>query len=327
MKFPFFLKGIVDLRYRELGHTGITVSRLCFGGLTVGPLQANLSLAKGSAVMRRAFEQGVNFIDTAQQYETYPYIREAIRGDFKHTVISSKSYDYTYQGMRDSLEEALRAIDRDYIDIFLLHEQESAMTIKGHWEAVEYLIRAKEKGMIRAAGISTHHVAAVRAAAMIPELDVIHPLINKYGIGIQDGSAGDMLEAVNFAHLMGKGIYGMKALGGGHLIKKNTEALDFVLGIEALAAVAVGMQRIDEVDFNVNYFSGRPVADSLKASLAQRRRHLHIEDYCRGCGRCVEKCSAGALVLVEGRAQVNDALCRLCGYCAAVCPEFCIKII
>lgn len=315
------------MEYRKMGNTGIRVSRLCFGSLTIGPLQANLPVREGSTVIRKALEQGVNFIDTAHTYQTYPYIKEAIKGDFRNTVIASKSYDYTYEGMRKTLYEALRSINRDYIDIFLLHEQESALTIRGHWQAVEFLVKARKKGLVRAIGISTHNVDAVRAAAVIPEFDIIHPIVNKAGIGIRDGSVKDMLDAISFAHAAGKGLYGMKALGGGHLIAENTEALKFVMDIKELSSIAIGMQSIDEVNFNINFFSGKPVPLELKKSLTKRSRRLHIEEWCVACGRCVEMCSAGALSIVSGRAQVNMNLCRLCGYCGAACPEFCIKII
>ena len=87
--------------------------------------------------------------------------------------------------MRTSVEKALKELGRDYIDIFMLHEQESILTIKGHWEAIEYLIEAKEKGIVRAIGISTHHVEGVMGAASVPEIDVIHPLVNIAGIGIR----------------------------------------------------------------------------------------------------------------------------------------------
>lgn len=133
------------MQYQVLGDTGIKVSRLCFGALTIGPLQANLPLGPGSEVIIRALEQGVNFVDTAELYQTYPYIRQAIAQRKNDIVICSKCYTYTREGMRDSLESALKAIDRDYIDIFMLHEQESLLTIKGHWEAVEYLLEAKGK--------------------------------------------------------------------------------------------------------------------------------------------------------------------------------------
>ncbi|MFZ5754869.1 MAG: aldo/keto reductase, partial [Bacillota bacterium] len=134
------------MEYQLLGHTGLKVSRLCFGSLTMGPLQANLSIKQGAALLRYAFELGVNFIDTAKLYRTYPYIKEALRGWDAPVIIASKSYDYTWEGMQRSVEEARLAIDRDYLDIFLLHEQESELTLEGHRPALEYLWEAKAKG-------------------------------------------------------------------------------------------------------------------------------------------------------------------------------------
>jgi len=313
--------------YRILGNTGIKVSRLCFGALTIGPLQAKLPLEQGAAVIDRALRQGVNFIDTAELYRTYPYIREAIKGRKEEIVICSKSYAYTRDGMKESLEAALRGIDRDYIDIFMLHEQESLLTIRGHWEAVEALLEAKARGIVRAVGISTHHVAAVLAAAEIPEIEVIHPILNMAGVGIADGSAEDMLSAIRKAHRAGKGIYGMKALGGGNLLATAEEALSFVLGVPELAAVAVGMQNFAEVDYNVRFFSQTYIPEELKEQVVRQPRRLHIEEWCQGCGACVEMCGAGALYLEEERARVKAGLCRLCGYCGAACPLFAIKVI
>lgn len=310
-----------------LGRTGIKVSRLCFGTLTVGPLQCGLAVDEGAAVIRRALDLGVNFIDTAEYYKTYAYIREAMKGRTEEVVITSKSYAYTKKGMQESLERALVALHRDYVDIFLLHEQESALTIRGHWEAVECLLEAKKAGLVRAIGISTHSVEGVRAAARVAEFDVIHPIINVAGVGIQGGTREDMLAAIEEAATFGKGLYGMKALGGGNLISRVDKALAFVLNIPYLSSVAVGMRTLAEVEFNVAVFNGMPVPDALRVRVGSQNRRLHIENWCQGCARCVERCGAGALSLVNGRAVVDSSRCRLCGYCGAVCPEFCIKVI
>ncbi|MBM7855025.1 aryl-alcohol dehydrogenase-like predicted oxidoreductase [Desulfohalotomaculum tongense] len=315
------------MQYRHLGNTGFKVSRLCFGALTIGPLQANLPVAQGARVLRRALEYGVNFIDTAEYYQTYPYIKEALKGWTSGVYITTKSYAYTREGMQKSLHRALQELNRDYIDIFLLHEQESILTIKGHWEAMEYLLQAKQAGKVRAVGISTHCVAGVTAAASIPEIDVIHPLINIDGIGIQDGTAADMLEAIKSAARAGKGLYGMKALGGGNLLASYDRAIQYVLGIDELSAVAVGMQTIEEVEYNVRVFNGEEIPAALQSRVRRKPRQLHIEEWCRGCGACVERCQAGALKVVNNKAVVDKKLCRVCGYCGAVCPEFCIKII
>lgn len=315
------------MEYRELGSTGLNVSRMCFGVLTVGPLQANMPVSMGAEVIRYALEYGVNFMDTAQYYQTYPYIRHALKGYNGEALIASKSYAYTREMMREAVEEAQRELDRDVIDIFLLHEQESALTIKGHWEAYEYLLECKQKGIIRAAGISTHTVAGVKAATEIPEIEVIHPLYNINGLGIADGTVSEMGAAIAGAARAGKGIYGMKPLGGGNLLSDFEKAFAFVLGNKDLDAIAVGMQTREEVDVNIRLFSGQKVPDALKQKVSSMPRKLHIESWCTGCGKCSERCSSGAIQLVHGRAEVDREICCLCGYCSPVCKEFCIKVI
>ena len=65
------------MKQNALGNTGIQVSKICFGSLTMGPLQRNLSTFEGASLIEYAYERGVNFIDTAELYETYAHIREA----------------------------------------------------------------------------------------------------------------------------------------------------------------------------------------------------------------------------------------------------------
>ena len=73
---------------RSLGRTGIAVSRAGFGVLPIGPSQLALPVEEGAAVLRYALERGINFIDTAQYYRAYPYIRTALAGGgFDDTVL------------------------------------------------------------------------------------------------------------------------------------------------------------------------------------------------------------------------------------------------
>ncbi|AKX94440.1 aldo/keto reductase [Moorella thermoacetica] len=315
------------MQYTTLGTSGIRVSRLCFGSLTMGPLQAGLTIKEGAGLIRRALELGVNFIDTAQCYNNYPYIRAALKGWSGEVVVATKSYDYTAEGMALSLEEARREMDREVIDIFLLHEQETALTLAGHRPALDYLLEARERGLVRAVGISSHAVEAVRVAATMPEIDVIHPLYNRAGLGILDGTREEMLAAITLAHTRGKGIYAMKALGGGHLAGEARAALEFVLKTPGIDAVAVGMQSPAEVEANVAWCSGREPGEDVLSRLQARKRCLLIEEWCQGCGNCVRRCPQGALEVIEGRAVVDPERCILCGYCAGACRDFCIKVI
>lgn len=312
---------------RKLGNTDIEVSKLCFGSLTMTPFQANLSVKEGADLISYAYERGINFLDTAEIYENYPYIREALKYiDRKDYVIATKTYAYTEELAKESLEMALREIGTDYIDIFLLHEQESIHTVRGHYPAIEYLLKAKEQGKIRALGISTHRISGAMALREYDELEILHPIINKNGLGIQDGSIEDMLKVLKELHNMGKGIYGMKPLGGGHLISDVEDAFKFVRDLDFIDSIAIGMQSKDEIDGDISYFENGYIPENIREKLKKKNRRLIVADYCTGCGNCQRRCRQGGITLVDNRAVPNDK-CILCGYCASVCPEFCIKVI
>ena len=315
------------MKLLPLGKTGLKVSRLCFGALTVGPLQAKLPVEQAARVMARATQLGVNFFDTAQLYGTYPHIRRAMELSGKRDIIiTSKTYAHTRKLAQAAVEEARRELDRDCIDIFMLHEQESVHTLNGHAEALEYLFECKQRGVVRAVGLSTHHVAGV-CGAIEKELDVIHPLLNIAGLGIVDGTRQDMEQAVKEAHDKGIGVYGMKALGGGNLFKKASECLDYALGLDYMDSVAIGMQSEDEVTANVRYFETGRFDGEAQRILSQKTRRLHIDDWCEGCGECAKTCGQNALTIQNGQAVCNHARCILCGYCCKVCPMWAIKVV
>lgn len=316
------------MKYSKLGDTDIEVSRLCFGSLTLSPLQKNFSIDKGSDLITYAYDKGINFIDTAELYNNYYHIRKALskinRNNF---VIATKSYSYSKDTAKYSLNKALRELGTDYIDVFLLHEQESENTIRGHYDAIEYFIKAKEKGLIRAFGISTHRVEGVKAAGKYNEIEVIHPIINKLGIGIQDGNNKQMIEEIKKCYNKGKGIYGMKPLGGGHLLNNVEEAFNYVRDIKELDSIAIGMQSKDEIDADISLIESGKLPKRLIPKLKNKKRKIHIGDWCEGCGFCVTKCKHNAIQIKEGRAKVDMTKCVLCGYCGKYCKEFCIKII
>jgi predicted aldo/keto reductase-like oxidoreductase len=315
------------LQKTKLGNSNIEVSRLCFGSLTMTPFQANLTVDEGAYLIEYAYNKGINFIDTAEIYDNYNYIKRALKGiNREDFVISTKSYAYTEDMARESLDLALKQLNTDYIDIFLLHEQESIHTVRGHFDAIEYFIKQKEKGKIRSIGISTHRISGALAAKEVKEIEILHPIVNKKGIGIQDGNIDEMIAMLNGVKEQGKGIYGMKPLGGGHLIKEAESSFNFVKNIGAIDSIAIGMQSTVEIDANIHLLENGYIPEDLKDKLKHKRRNLIIADYCVGCGRCVDRCKQNGIEVIDGKARPNEK-CILCGYCAKVCPEFCIKVI
>ena len=314
------------MRYLKLGNSGIEVSRLCFGALIIGPLQSSLPVDEGALVILEALKLGVNFIDTAELYCTYPHIRKAISLFGKKPVIASKSYAHSKDAAKKSLELARKSLNVDVMDIFMLHEQESRLTLRGHREALEYYLAEKQKGRIKAVGVSTHNIEVVEACSEMPEIDIIHPIINRTGIGIGDGPIESMLAAVRKAYDKGKGIYSMKPLGGGNLLGSFDESMGFALGQPFVHSIAVGMQSVEEVIMNVNLFEGKDIPQEILSSIKRKKKKLHIDYWCSACGKCASRCGQNALSVRDGKARVDKEKCVLCGYCGSVCPQFAIKI-
>lgn len=314
------------MQMTKLGRSGLKVSRLCFGTLTMSPLQQNLSPEEGAKLLLHAYERGVRFLDTADLYGTYPHIALALR-DAPDYVVSTKAYCYDRETAQAAVERAYRGLGRDYVDLFMLHEQESLYTLRGHEEALLYLAEQRDRGHIGTVGVSTHFCACVRAAPRFAMIDVIHPLINAGGVGIQDGTREDMEAAISAARARGIGIFAMKPLGGGHLISGSHAALRYAIENPLLDAVAIGMQSIEEIDADVAAFDGAPDAFERLERLRGRRRRVMVHDWCEGCGKCAERCRQGAITVVDGRARVDCDKCVFCGYCARACPQFCIKVV
>lgn len=214
-----------------LGRTQMEIHPLVFGTLPLGPLQAGLSPKEGGRLIRHALERGVNLVDTAELYETYPHIREALRGYRGDVRIASKTHAASADEARRHVEKALRELEVEHLDIVHLHGARLADPFVTRAEVLDELLRMREEGKISHVGLSSHYICAVRKAAAHPQIAVVHPLINRTGMGILDGSAAEMAQAISEVSEAGKGVYAMKALAGGNLIAEARSSLGYVLAL------------------------------------------------------------------------------------------------
>ncbi len=312
------------MEFRKLGQSGLTVSRLCFGTLTMGPLQRDFAPTLGGKLLAEGFLQGINCLDTAEYYQNYPHIRQALT--YKpDAIVMTKCHAYDRAGALESVEKALKALNRNYLDCMMLHEQESRWTLKGHQEALMTFAELKDKGIIRSIGVSTHFVDCAQAAAVHPIVDVLEAICNRRGVGIIDGTEQDMEQALAKAHEFGKGVVAIKALAGGHFSEDPAPSIRYVLEKPYVDCLAIGMQSKEEIDCNVALFENRCEQEMLQA-VKRQSRTLHVADWCIGCGTCEKRCQANAIHVVDGKAVPDLEKCVLCGYCAGSCPEFCIKV-
>ncbi len=311
-----------------LGKTGLRINPLIYGTLPLGPLQAALSPEAGGKLIRHALELGINLLDTAELYGTYPHIRSALQGYPGEVYIASKTHAQDAATARAHVERALRELGRERLDIVHLHGARVADPFVERTEVLAELLKMKNQGKIGHVGLSSHYISSIRKAADHPEIEVIHPLINRNGMGILDGDAMAMAAAIGACHRAGQGVYAMKALAGGNLIVEARQSLRFVLGVEGVDALAVGMLSEQEIEANLALIGDGIADEATWQTLESRRRRLRImEQFCTGCGSCVTACTNDALSLVAGKARVDDAACILCGYCAAACPDFMIRVV
>lgn len=311
------------MRKQNLGNTGIEVTPVGFGVLTVGRTQMNLSLDEGAAVLRYALECGINFLDTAEYYQTYPYIKKALQGSNFEPVIASKSLGHSFHEMKNAIEEARSALNRDMIDIFLLHEVRNDPDWSNRSGAWECLQEAKAKGVVKAIGISTHHVDAAARAAATKEIDVLFPLINFRGLGIRKGTGTgtreEMADVIRNAAAGGKGVFAMKVFGGGNLTGHYLEAIDYVRGLEGITSMMIGFGYHHEIDRILEVMDGT-IDPGYTPDMTEKRIRIDQGD-CEGCCACIKRCPNHAIFRNKhGLAEVDHQICLTCGYCAPVCP-------
>ncbi len=304
------------------------VSKLCYGTLSLSDLQNCDSIKNKVNLLNYAYEKGINFFDTAELYDNYNILKKFIKDkDRDKLTIATKSYAYDKDTAEYSVNKALKELNTDYLDVFMLHEQENGNNFLGHYEAVERFMKYKEQGIIKHFGISTHRVQAVNDSIKFKEIEFVFPLINKNGIGIQDGTINDMLDAIKKAKEHNKFIMAMKIYGGGHLITDAKESFNFVNGIDEIDSIAVGMSTIEEIDANICYLENNELNLNIKNKIRNQKRTLIVEEWCIGCGKCALKCSQNALTIVDGKCVVDMNKCVLCSYCAGECTDFFIKIV
>ncbi|MGI8960753.1 MAG: aldo/keto reductase [Bryobacteraceae bacterium] len=217
-----------------LGPRKIAVTRLAMGTGTNGSGGSSNQTRKlgypGMAeLLRAAYGQGVTFWDSADQYGSHPYLREALKTVPRDkVVILTKTNSTTAAEVKADLDRFRRELGTDYIDIILLHcmtDGDWNRTLRGPMEVIS---EARERGIVRSHGTSCHTLAALRTAAAEPWVEVDLARINPAQLHM-DSDPRTVLSVLRQMKQAGKGVIGMKILGQGGLRHKVDESLQFAL--------------------------------------------------------------------------------------------------
>ena len=241
-------------------------------------------------------------------------------------VIASKSNAEEYSKMEDGVYEALEMLGLDYIDIFHLHAARGDKTLfSKRAGALNALCDLKEKGKIRAAGVSGHSAELISVSADVDEIDIVFPIVNYTGMGIIGGTLKDMLASIERCREAGKGLYLMKVLAGGNLAESYGRALQFARSLGDYP-IALGMVSEKEVAYNLAYFnSDNPEAIPDPTFRDFNKRFHVVKRVCTGCGSCIEVCASSAIEFREAKAFIIAEKCVMCGYCVGSCPSVAIR--
>jgi len=252
--FPYHLYASATKKYVhdriKLGDSGIEVSRMAMGtgthGFNKSSAQTRQLGIKGlSDLLRAAYDEGVNFWDSADQYGSHPHLKEALKYvNREKVVIMSKTHAKTAEQMKADLERYKKEIGTDYIDIILLHAETSRNWRNEHKGAMDFLSEQKEKGIVKINGISCHSLVALEEAAVEPWVDLDLARWNPAGISM-DSDVETVRKVLTRMKKNGKSIMGMKVLGAGKLSHKKDEALQFQLGTDFIDCFTIGCESYD----------------------------------------------------------------------------------
>lgn len=240
----------------SLGNSGIQVSRLCIGtgsnGWGGSSSQTRLGFDRLVHLLRYAYDRGITFWDSADQYGSHRHVREALRQvGRERVVVTTKTTSRTPKDVATDVQRFLHEQGADYLDVVLLHclmEPDWPQRYRG---AMDALSRLKEEGVIRALGVSCHNFGAFQSAAREPWVDVVLARINYAGVSM-DAAPEEVIPVLDQMHAGGKGIYGMKVVGNGKLTADVRRAVRFVIDLPSVDALVIGMQSEAEIDQNVD---------------------------------------------------------------------------
>ncbi len=243
------------MRRVELGRTGIETSYLAIGTGTSGwngvSNQTRLGFDTCVDMIRYAYDRGVTFLDTADQYGSHPHMAEVVDAVGEDNVtICTKTCATDQETIEADVPRYLRELHVERLDMLLMHCMSSAEWPTSHRAVMDALSAYKDQGVIRALGVSCHDFGAMKAAADEPWVDVILARINYDGVHM-DASPDEVRELLERMHADGKAVYGMKVVGCGTLADNYQAGIAHVHGLGCVDAITMGMESRDEVDANV----------------------------------------------------------------------------
>ena len=271
------------MRQVTLGSTGITVPQNAFGALPIQRVSTEMAVK----LLRRAYEGGMRFFDTARAYsDSEVKVGEAFDGMREKVFIATKTGAKTPEEVRSQLEISLKNLRTDYIDIYQFHCADQCYRPgdgTGMYECMEEL---KKEGKIRHIGITAHKL-------YIAEEAIESGLYETLQYPFSYLSSEKELALVKKCKEANMGFIAMKGLAGG-LINRSEAAMAFMTQFDNVLPIW-GIQKEKELEEWLAFMEETPaMTEELRTYIEKEQKELTGE-FCRGCGYCMP-CPAGIMI-------------------------------
>jgi predicted aldo/keto reductase-like oxidoreductase len=240
-----------------LGRTGIRCSFLAQGTGSSGwggsSDHTRLGQPTFTRLLRHDLDEGLSFLDMADQYGSHPYVRQALDGVPRDRVVMLTKITPSREATtKESFDRFRRELGTEMIDVCLIHCVRNDRWVDEFERMRDDLSALKDKGALRAVGVSCHDHGALKVAAQSPWVDVIFARINHRG-GREfacDDTAPEIAKTLRAARANGKAVVGMKIFGAGRLTRPEDRdaSLAYVLGGGLVDAITIGMTSLEQVD-------------------------------------------------------------------------------
>lgn len=310
-----------------LGTTGITSPQNAFGAL---PVQRD-DFDTAIKILRRAYEGGMTFFDTARAYSDSEEKMGLALADVRSKInIATKTMAKTPDEMKAQLETSLKNLKTDYVDIYQFHCVEQCYKPGDGTGMYETMEDFKRQGMIKHISVTAHKIG-------VAEECVKSGLYETLQFPFSYLSSQREIDLVNLCKEKNVGFIAMKGLAGG-LITNAKAAYTFMTQYDNVLPIW-GVQRMNELEEWLSFMQDSPVFDDEMRRFIEEDKKQFGTDFCRGCGYCMP-CPQGILINNSARMSQmirraptsnwtndfwQDAMAKIpnctgCGACKKKCP-------
>ena len=315
------------MREITLGSTGITVPQNAFGAL---PVQ-RVNLEQAVCLLRRAYEGGMRFFDTARAYSDSEQKLGVAFSEMRDQVyLASKTQAKTPEKFWADLNKSLEMLQTDYLDIYQFHCASQVYAPGDGTGMYECMLEAKAQGKIRHIGITAHQIGVAEDAIASGLYETLQFPFSYLSSEREQALAAKCKEA-------NMGLIAMKGLAGG-LITNAKAAMAFMLQFDSVLPIW-GVQREKELEDWLSFMEQEPkMTEEIRAFIEKEKTEL-VGEFCRGCGYCmpcpagiqINTCARMSLMLrrapsaawltPEMQAEMKKIEnCKNCGACKKKCP-------